>query len=367
MPSTATRTETDSFGPIEVPADAYWGAQTERSIENFPFGPKRAAAGRARPCTGVHQAGRRAGECADRRTRPEDRRGHPAGGRGSRSRRPRQPVPPSHLADRVGHPVEHERQRGDRRPRQRDSHRQARRQGAGPPQRPGQQEPVVERQLPDRDAHCRRPGCAHEAAPGAPDHARAPCRPGEALGLDRQDRPHAPARRDPADARAGILRLRRADLRLHRAGRKRTSARHAARAGRHGGRHWPERAQGLRGGFRKGSRGAHAAALHFGPKQVRGARRARHDGRAFGRAQRHRHRLHQDRERHPAARLRPALRTRRAEAAGERAGQLDHAGQGQSDAGRDADDARRAGRRQSRGGDDRRACRGTSSSTCSSR
>jgi len=40
MPSTATRTETDSFGPIEVPADSYWGAQTERSIENFPFGPK---------------------------------------------------------------------------------------------------------------------------------------------------------------------------------------------------------------------------------------------------------------------------------------------------------------------------------------
>src|SRR5574338_669424 len=36
----ATRTETDSFGPIEVPADAYWGAQTERSIGNFPFGPR---------------------------------------------------------------------------------------------------------------------------------------------------------------------------------------------------------------------------------------------------------------------------------------------------------------------------------------
>ncbi|MCX7267542.1 MAG: class II fumarate hydratase [Sphingomonadales bacterium] len=32
-----TRTETDSFGPIEVPADAYWGAQTQRSIVNFPF------------------------------------------------------------------------------------------------------------------------------------------------------------------------------------------------------------------------------------------------------------------------------------------------------------------------------------------
>jgi fumarate hydratase class II len=36
---TDTRTETDSFGPIEVPAQSYWGAQTERSVENFPFGP----------------------------------------------------------------------------------------------------------------------------------------------------------------------------------------------------------------------------------------------------------------------------------------------------------------------------------------
>jgi fumarate hydratase class II len=35
-----TRTETDSIGPIEVPASAYWGAQTERSLENFPFGPR---------------------------------------------------------------------------------------------------------------------------------------------------------------------------------------------------------------------------------------------------------------------------------------------------------------------------------------
>src|ERR671926_1151282 len=40
MPSTKTRTESDSFGTIEVPTDAYWGAQTERSIENFPFGPR---------------------------------------------------------------------------------------------------------------------------------------------------------------------------------------------------------------------------------------------------------------------------------------------------------------------------------------
>ncbi len=36
-----TRTETDSFGPIEVPADRYWGAQTERSLENFRIGGER--------------------------------------------------------------------------------------------------------------------------------------------------------------------------------------------------------------------------------------------------------------------------------------------------------------------------------------
>jgi fumarate hydratase class II len=35
---TKTRTETDSFGPIEVQADRYWGAQSERSLGNFKIG-----------------------------------------------------------------------------------------------------------------------------------------------------------------------------------------------------------------------------------------------------------------------------------------------------------------------------------------
>ena len=33
-----SRIETDSIGAIDVPASAYWGAQTQRSIQNFPFG-----------------------------------------------------------------------------------------------------------------------------------------------------------------------------------------------------------------------------------------------------------------------------------------------------------------------------------------
>ena len=37
----ASRTETDSFGPLQVPADRYWGAQTQRSLKNFPIGWER--------------------------------------------------------------------------------------------------------------------------------------------------------------------------------------------------------------------------------------------------------------------------------------------------------------------------------------
>ena len=39
--SAATRSETDSFGPIDVAADRYWGAQTERSRRNFRIGHDR--------------------------------------------------------------------------------------------------------------------------------------------------------------------------------------------------------------------------------------------------------------------------------------------------------------------------------------
>jgi fumarate hydratase class II len=39
--ATRTRTESDTFGPIEVAADRYWGAQTQRSIENFRIGTER--------------------------------------------------------------------------------------------------------------------------------------------------------------------------------------------------------------------------------------------------------------------------------------------------------------------------------------
>ena len=39
--SPSTRIETDTFGPIDVPADKLWGAQTQRSIQNFRIGTDR--------------------------------------------------------------------------------------------------------------------------------------------------------------------------------------------------------------------------------------------------------------------------------------------------------------------------------------
>jgi fumarate hydratase, class II len=39
--NTSVRRESDSFGPIDVPADRYWAAQTQRSVQNFPIGGQR--------------------------------------------------------------------------------------------------------------------------------------------------------------------------------------------------------------------------------------------------------------------------------------------------------------------------------------
>src|ERR1700752_3675178 len=39
--ATGTRRETDSMGAIEVPADRYWGAQTQRSLIHFSIGDDR--------------------------------------------------------------------------------------------------------------------------------------------------------------------------------------------------------------------------------------------------------------------------------------------------------------------------------------
>ncbi len=98
---------------------------------------------------------------------------------------------------------------------------------------------------------------------------------------------------------------------------------------------------GLRRGFRRRAAAADRPALRHRAQQVRGPGRPRRHRRGLRRAQHARRLADQDRQRHPPARLRPALRHRRVAAAGERARLLDHAGQGQSDPGRGADHGRR--------------------------
>ena len=93
-----TRTETDSFGPIAVPADRYWGAQTQRSLQNFRIGGER----ERMPLPLVHALVlvKKAAAHVNARLGLLDQR--VAGD----------------LADRLGHAVEHERQRGPGEPRQ---------------------------------------------------------------------------------------------------------------------------------------------------------------------------------------------------------------------------------------------------------
>ena len=60
MAEHAVRIESDSFGELEVPAEKYWGAQTQRSLMNFPIGTERMPAPLIRALGIVKQAAARA-------------------------------------------------------------------------------------------------------------------------------------------------------------------------------------------------------------------------------------------------------------------------------------------------------------------
>ena len=64
-----TRTESDSMGKIDVPADVYWGAQTQRSLLHFDIGHDTMPP-RAHPRLRHPEEGVRAGEPGPRQARP---------------------------------------------------------------------------------------------------------------------------------------------------------------------------------------------------------------------------------------------------------------------------------------------------------
>ncbi len=154
---TGTRSESDSMGPIEVPADRYWGAQTERSLLHFPIGsdvmPRpllraigilKGASARANADLGVLDPDLAAliEEAANEVIARDARRA----------------FPPPRLADRQRHADQHERQRGDLQPGDRARRRRARVEITGSSERPRQHVAVLQRHLPDRYAHSGRRG-----------------------------------------------------------------------------------------------------------------------------------------------------------------------------------------------------------------
>ena len=126
------------FGPVSTEISReLWGGETSKAVANFPvsgepipvpvarwLGRIKAAAARA---NAVARTARRREGRADRRRRRCDR-----------PRRARRPVPDRRLPDRLGHELEHERERGDRGARRRRRARERRRQHG----------PVLERRLP---------------------------------------------------------------------------------------------------------------------------------------------------------------------------------------------------------------------------
>ena len=189
------------------------------------------------------QARRRRSQHGARPARPEARQGHRRRRAGGDRRQARRALPAGRVADGLRHAVQHERQRGDLEPGDRDAGRRDGLQEAGASQRPRQHEPVVERHLSDGHAHRLRGGDPPPPAAGAAPSAQGARRQGEGVGAHHQDRPHAHAGCDAAHAGPGVLRLRHAGGERHQAHRIDAAGPDAAGARRHRRRHRPQRAR----------------------------------------------------------------------------------------------------------------------------
>ena len=104
-----SRIERDSFGDIAVPSWAYWGAQTQRSRENFPIGGDRMPIEIIHALARVKLAAARANEKKGLLTK-EIADAIFDGRAGSHRRQARRAFPACRLADRLRHADQYERQ-----------------------------------------------------------------------------------------------------------------------------------------------------------------------------------------------------------------------------------------------------------------
>ena len=305
-----TRTETDTFGPIEVPADRYWGAQTQRSLENFRIGTERMPLPLIRALGIVKRAAAEVN--------------HALGLLDARARRARssqaaQEVIDGKLDDHFPLVVW---QTGSGTQTNmnvnevianRANEMLGGKLGAKSPVHPNDHVNMSQSSndcFPDRDAHRGGGGDRATCSIRRSRICRTRCRrKAKAVRPHRQDRPHPHAGRDAADARPGVLRL-------CRAGRRAASSRirlalkqlyPLAQGGTAVGTGL-NCAAAIRRAVRQERRGDHAAAVRQRAEQVRGAGLARRLCLRARRAERARRRPVQDRQRHPPARHRARAR-----------------------------------------------------------
>ena len=151
-PAKKSRTETDSLRADQRARQPLLGRADAALDRQFPHrrGSHAGAAG-ARDRHRQARGGRN--QHGARLARYQARPRHRARRAGSDRRHARGAFSARGLADRLRHAEQHECQRGDLQPRDRNARRRARLEKPGASQRSRQYEPVVERQLPDRDAY----------------------------------------------------------------------------------------------------------------------------------------------------------------------------------------------------------------------
>ena len=155
---TKFRVERDPLGEVRVPADAYYGAQTQRALDNFPISGLTAPPALVVATAQIKKAAAAANGAAPPASVENRQRYRRGGGRSSRRPAPRT-IRRRHLPGRRRHVAQHERERGAGEPGGGDARRRPRRVHAGPPERSREHGPVDERRVPDGDArcpHCRR-------------------------------------------------------------------------------------------------------------------------------------------------------------------------------------------------------------------
>ena len=273
----ATRTETDTFGPVEVDATRYWGAQSQRSLGNFKIGwekqplpvvralgvVKRAAAevnmslGKLDPKIGETIVAA-ANEVIEGKLDDHFPLAVWQTGSGTQSNMNANEVISNRAIQMLGG------QMGSKTPVHPNDH--------------------VNMSQSSNDTY---PTAMHVAAaeeivhrllPALQTLRKRPRRQGADVEGHHQDRSHPYPGCDAADAGPGILRLRPAGPERRRTDRKHPAHADAAGPGGHGGGDRPERAGGFRRTGGRQDRSDHRAEVHLGPQQVRGPGRPRRHG-----------------------------------------------------------------------------------------